>query len=77
MRKINRRSTAIAAATLATGAVVVAGTLAASLTATAQAAPLTRATLTAHDSAKETARVQLTPMPQGTVRLGRDLVRRR
>ena len=72
MRKINRRNTRIAAATVATGAVVVAGTLAASLTATAQAAPLTRATLTAHDSARETARVQLTPMPQGTVTLGRD-----
>jgi hypothetical protein len=72
MRKINRRNTRIAAATMATGAVVVAGTLAASLTATAQAAPLTRATLTAHESANETARIQLTPMPQGTVGLGRD-----
>ncbi len=72
MRKINRRNTRIAAATVATGAAVVAGTLAASLTATAQAAPLTRATLTAHDSANQTARIQLTPMPQGTVRLGRD-----
>ena len=72
MRKINRRNTRIAAATVATGAVVVAGTLAASLTATAQAAPLTRATLTAHDSAKQTAWVPLTPMPQGTVWLGRD-----
>src|SRR5580693_5896132 len=72
MRKINRRNTRIAAATMATGAVVVAGTLAASLTATAQAAPLTRATLTAHHSANETARIQLTPMPQGTVGLGRD-----
>jgi Cu/Zn superoxide dismutase len=72
MRKINRRNTRIAAATMATGAVVVAGTLAASLAATAQAAPLTRATLTAHDSANETARVQLTPMPQGMVRLDRD-----
>src|ERR1700731_4627013 len=30
------------------------------------------ATLTSHNSADEIARVQLTPMPQGTVRLGRD-----
>jgi Cu/Zn superoxide dismutase len=72
MRKINGRKTLIAAATVATGAVVAAGTLAASSTGTAQAAAVSRATLTSHNSADEIARVQLTPMPQGTVRLGRD-----
>src|ERR1700722_545134 len=72
MRKINRRNTRIAAATMATGAVVVAGTLAASLTATAQAAPLTRAKLAGHHSANKTALVPLTPMRQVTVGLGRD-----
>jgi Cu/Zn superoxide dismutase len=72
MRKINRRNARIAAATVATGAVV-AGTLAASLTSTAQAAPLSRAMLTTtHHSADQVARVQLSPMPQGTVRVGRD-----
>jgi hypothetical protein len=51
---------------------VAAGTLATSLTGTAQAASVSRATLTDHHSADQVARMQLTPMPQGTVRFGRD-----
>ena len=72
MRKINGRKTLIAAATVATGAVVAAGTLAASSDGRRPGRAVSRATLTSHNSADETARVQLTPMPQGTVRLGRD-----
>ena len=69
MRNINHRKSRITVAAVATGAVVMAGgTLAASLTATAQAAPLSPA----HHQAKQTAWVNLTPMPQGTVSLGRD-----
>ncbi len=72
MRKINRRNTRMAAATMATGAVVVGGSLAASMTGTAQAAPLSRPTLTSHHSAGQVAQVPLTPMPQGTVKVSRD-----
>jgi Cu/Zn superoxide dismutase len=72
MRKINRRNTRIAAATMATGAVVVGGTLAASMTGTAQAAPPSRATLTSHHPADQVVQVPLTPMPQGTVKVSRD-----
>jgi Cu/Zn superoxide dismutase len=73
MSKINHRKMRITAATVATGAVVMAGSaLGASLTATAQAASFPRAASTAQQMAKETTWVQLTPMPQGTVTLGRD-----
>ena len=73
MRKINQRKMRIGAATVATGAVVVAGsTLAASLTATAQAAPVAQAASATQHMAKQTAWVQLAPMPEGTVTLDRD-----
>ncbi len=69
MTKMNQRKMRIAAATVATGAVVAGSTLAASLTATAQAAPTPRAASATQQTAKETAWVQLAPMPQGTVTL--------
>ena len=68
MMKFNHRKTRIGAAAVA-GAVVAGGALAVSLTGSAQAAP---DLLTHHMSAKQTASVQLAPMPQGTVRLGWD-----
>jgi Cu/Zn superoxide dismutase len=72
MTKMNQRKMRLAATMVATGAVVAGSTLAASLTATAQAAPAPRAASATQQTAKETAWVQLAPMPQGTVRLGRD-----
>jgi len=72
MRNNNHRKSRITAAAVATGAVVIAGGTLASLTATAQAAPLSPAASADHQQAKQTAWVNLTPMPQGTVRLGRD-----
>jgi hypothetical protein len=68
MMKFNHRKTRIGAAAVA-GVVVAGGALAVSLTGSAQAAP---DSLTHHVSAKQTAWVQLTPMPQGTVKLGWD-----
>jgi Cu/Zn superoxide dismutase len=72
MRKFNHRKTRIGAAAVATGVVVAGGALAVSLTGSAQAASASQAELTHHVSAKQTAWVQLAPMPQGTVRLSRD-----
>jgi hypothetical protein len=63
MSKTNHRKMRITAAAVATGAIALAGTLAAASAATAQAAPFQH---------KVTTRVWLTPMPQGTVTLGRD-----
>jgi Cu/Zn superoxide dismutase len=72
MTKMNQRKMRIVAATVATGAVVAGSTLAASLTATAQAAPVSRAASATQPMARETAWVRLAPMPQGTVSLSRD-----
>jgi Cu/Zn superoxide dismutase len=68
MMKFNHRNTRIGAAAVA-GVVVAGGALAVSLTGSAQAAP---DSLTHHMSAKQTAWVQLTAMPQGTISLGWD-----
>ncbi|MGH3248519.1 MAG: CHRD domain-containing protein [Trebonia sp.] len=63
MSKTNHRKTRITATAVVAGAIAMTGTLAAASAATAQAAPLQH---------KVTTRVWLTPMPQGTVTLGRD-----
>jgi Cu/Zn superoxide dismutase len=68
MMKFNHRNTRIGAAMVA-GVVVAGGALAVSLTGSAKAAP---DVLTHHVSGEQIARVQLTSMPQGTVKLGWD-----